>query len=91
MTPITPYLLKIAASDPHDRPVFVGFLDFLRTKKIFFYVDKTSGTNAPVKRPSALTRFRELRALELNCKRSISRTRALAHPPFLFAVAGLFG
>ncbi len=35
MTSMTPYLLKIAASDPHHRPVFAGFLDFLRTKKKF--------------------------------------------------------
>jgi hypothetical protein len=38
MTPITPYLLKIALPDPHDRPVFAGFLDFLRTKKYFLWI-----------------------------------------------------
>ncbi len=36
MTPITLNLLKIALPDPHDRPVFAGFLNFLRTKKNYF-------------------------------------------------------
>jgi hypothetical protein len=33
-----PYLLKIAAPDLHHRPVFVGFVVFLRTKKDFFKI-----------------------------------------------------
>jgi hypothetical protein len=33
MAPITPYLLKIAAPDPHHRPVFVGFVGFCVPRK----------------------------------------------------------
>ncbi len=46
MTPITPYLLKIALPDPHDRPVFAGFLYFCVLKKYFFRVSYGFG-NAP--------------------------------------------
>jgi hypothetical protein len=47
MKSITLNLLKIAAPDPHDRPVFAGFLDFLRTKKNIFLWILLAGRSHP--------------------------------------------